>query len=247
MKKILYILVILTGCFLLFGPEVIPDNFQLQEVLAMVQDKDIIIVFNSGGWGDTPFEKADDIAPIIEKMQETLEQWGYSTVIVPYTRTKDDILGRTTAARELLNNFKNSSSDLAERIEAINQAFPDKKIIVTGLSVGGAFVTRTYQNLSEELEDSVYTIAIGTPFWADNLEGSNMIQIDNEGRDTLVSGRVGSLFSSLIESPFKWVKANINGERLPFSRAFQAPGHIYSWESPEVGPKIVSFLSGKLR
>jgi hypothetical protein len=247
MKNFAYCLIIFIGLFLLFGPEVVPDNFQPQEILAMAQDSDIIILFNSGGWGDVPFEKADDFAPIIEKMQQTLDQWGYSTVVVPYVRTKDDLLGRMAGLKELSNNFKNSSNDLADKVEAINNAFPDKKIIITGLSIGGAFVTKTYQNISEEVKDSVYTIAIGTPFWADNFESSNIIQVDNEGKDSLVGGQVSPLFFSLIESPFKWLKANINGENLSLSRAFQAPGHNYSWQSPEVGPKIISFLSDKLR
>ncbi|HXK32246.1 MAG TPA: cutinase family protein [Candidatus Paceibacterota bacterium] len=247
MKKFIYLFTILIALFVLFGPEVMPDNLQPQEVLSLSQDRDIIIIFNSGGWGNVPFEKADDFAPIVEKMQQILGQWGYSTVVIPYIRTKDDLLGEVSSLRELSNNFKNSSKDLAEKIEEINKAFPDKKIIITGLSIGGAFVTKTYENISEEIKDSVFAIAVGTPFWADNFEKSNLIQVDNEGKDTLVGGQVSPLFFSLIESPFKWLAAKINGQYLSLSRAFQAPGHNYSWESPEVGPKIVSFLSDKFR
>ena len=194
-----------------------------------------------------PLEKADDFAPIVEKMQQTLGQWGYSVAVIPYSRTKDDLLGRIAGLRELMNNFKNSSNDLAEKIESLNENFPDKKIIVTGLSVGGAFATKTYEKLSEEVKGSVYTIAVGTPFWADNFENSNLIQVDNKGKDSLVEGDVSPLFFSLVKSPFKWLVAKINGQNLPLSRAFQAPGHNYYWESPEVGLKIISFLSDKLR
>ena len=245
MKKFIYFFAILIGLFLFFGPEITPENFHSQEVLAIAQNSDVIIVFNSGGWGDVPLEKAEDFTPIVEKMQETLNQWGYSTVVIPYTRTKDDLLGRVAGIREMMNNFKSSSNDLAEKVEVLNETFPDKKIIVTGLSVGGAFVTKTYENISGELKDSVYTIAVGTPFWADNFESNNIIQVSNKGKDSLVEGKVVSLFSSLAKSPFKWLTARINGQPLPFSMAFQAQGHIYSWESPEVGPKIVSFLSNK--
>lgn len=247
MKKFIYLFTILIALFVLFGPEVMPDNLQPQEVLSLSQNSDIIIIFNSGGWGNVPFEKADDFAPIVEKMQQTLGQWGYSTVVIPYIRTKGDLLGEVSSLRELSNNFKNSSKDLAGKIEEINKAFPDKKIIITGLSIGGAFVTKTYENISEEIKDSVFAIAVGTPFWADNFEKSNLIQVDNEGKDTLVGGQVSPLFFSLIESPFKWLAAKINGQYLSLSRAFQAPGHNYSWESSEVGPKIVSFLSDKFR
>jgi len=247
MKKFAYIFVIFTGLILLFGPEAMPENLQPQQILETVQDSDIIILFNSGGWGDVPIEKAEDFTPIIEKMQQVLNQWEYNTVVIPYVRTKDDLLGRMTGIRELSNNFKNSSKDLAERVEVMSKAFPDKKIIITGLSNGAAFVTKAYQNVSEEVKDSVFAIAIGTPFWADDFETGNIIQVDNEGKDSLVGGQVSPLFFSLIKSPFKWLKANIGGEQLSFAKAFQAPGHIYNWEAPEVGPKIVSFLSDKLR
>ncbi|MBL7142278.1 MAG: hypothetical protein ISS83_01240 [Candidatus Pacebacteria bacterium] len=247
MKKFIYLFVIFIGLFILFGPEVMPNNFQPQEALALSQNSDVIIIFNPGGWGNVPLGEADDFAPIIEKIQQTFDQWGYSTVVIPYVRTKDDLLGKVSGLRELSNNFKNSSKDLAEKIEEINKVFPDKKIIITGLSIGGAFVTKTYENISEEIKDSVFAIAVGTPFWADNFETDNIIQVDNEGKDSLVGGQVSPLFFSLIESPFKWLAAKINGQYLSLSRAFQAPGHNYFWESPEVGPKIVSFLSDKFR
>ncbi len=45
---------------------------------------DVIIIFNSGGWGNTPLEKAEDFATIIRGIQETLNQWGYNSIVVSY-------------------------------------------------------------------------------------------------------------------------------------------------------------------
>jgi pimeloyl-ACP methyl ester carboxylesterase len=154
-KQFSLTLIILCGLFFLFGPEVIPENFQPQEILNVAKDNDVIIIFNSGGWGNTPLEKAEDFAPVIEGIQETLNKWGYRSMIIPYTRTRDDFLGKIAGAKEFFNSFQNSSENLAKEIEFLVKNFPDKKIIIAGLSSGGAFVTETYEKISQDLKGSV--------------------------------------------------------------------------------------------
>jgi len=78
MRKLKYFiltLIILSSLFFLFGPEMIPENFQPQEILNTAAGSDVIIIFNPGGWGNTSFEEAQDFAPIIEGIQEKLEEW----------------------------------------------------------------------------------------------------------------------------------------------------------------------------
>jgi hypothetical protein len=53
---------------------------------------------------------------------------------------------------------------------------------------------------------------------------------------------VGVLVSTWVKAPFKWIFSRIKGQDLTFAQAIQAPGHEYSWPSPEVGPKISTFL-----
>lgn len=78
LKKVILPLIIIGGLFFLLGPEVIPDNLYPQEILEKAKNSDIIIIFNSGGWGNTPLEKAEDFGPIIEEIQKTLNKWGSS-------------------------------------------------------------------------------------------------------------------------------------------------------------------------
>jgi len=248
MRKIKYIAtfsVILGGLFFLFGPEVVPENFQPQEILGLAQNADVIIIFNSGGWGDTPFEEAKDFAPIVEGIQATLNEWGYNSVVIPYTRTKNDFLGKIAGARDFLNSFKSSSEALAEKVEFLNKNLPDKKIIIAGLSAGGALVDETLEKVSRETR--VYAIAAGVPFWHNNFESENILLLDNNGKDSLAKGDTKSLISALVKAPFKWVLSKIDGGNLTFSQSFQAPGHEYLWDSPEVSSQIVTFLENKLR
>ena len=251
-KYFLLILVILGSLFFLFGPEVFPEpptNVLVgdQELLNSAAQNDVIIIFNSGGWGNTPLEEAEDFAPIIEKITETLNEWGYNSLVIPYTRTKDDLSGKITGTRDFLNSFQTSSEILAEKVNFLTENLPDKKIIMAGLSAGGALVDETMERISGGTRNSVYAITAGIPFWEETLNSENILQLNNNGRDSLAAGDIKSLIFSLIKAPFKWISSKINGQNLPFSQALQAPGHDYLWSSPEVGPQIVSFLENKIR
>jgi len=238
-KKTIIFLIIVGALIFLFGPEIIPGNLQPQEILNAAANSDVIIIFNPGGWGNTPFEEAQDFAPIIEGIQGTLNEWGYKSVVVPYTRTKDGFLGRITGLREFFNSFKNTSEDLAQEIEFLKEKLPDKKIIIAGLSSGGTFVTETYRKISQDAKESVYTIAAGTPFWTEEVQSENVLQLDNNGKDSLCAGEVKTLLLSLLKTPLRWFSSK--------SQAFYAPGHEYYWPSPEVNPQIITFLENKFR
>jgi len=248
MRKIKYFilsLVVLGSLVFLFGPEVFPENLQPPEVLNLVSESDVIIIFNSGGWGNTPLEEAQDFTPIIDGIQETLEEWEYNTLVIPYNRTKDGFLGKVTGTKDLLNSFNFSSVILAEHVEFITDKFPDKKIIIAGLSNGGAFVDETMEKISKK--PGVFAIEIGIPFWHETFESDSILRLNNKGEDSLVEGQMRTLIFSLVKAPFKCILAKMNGEDLAFAQAIQAPGHNYSWDSSEVGPKIVTFLRERLR
>lgn len=230
-KRYILVLLVFGGLAFLFVPVTLPENLQLTEFLNSDDDSEVVIIFNSGGWGNTPLEEAKDLAPIIEGIESTLSGWGYRSVVIPYNRTKDGILGKITGLRELFDSFRDSSKDLAGKVELIAEKFPDKKIIVTGLSNGASFVNETYEEISGEIKGSVYAVAVGTPFWTSPQRSGNILQINSE-RDTLARGEIGSLFIDLFKTPFRG--------------AFRAAGHEYSWDYPEVNSQIVSFLENSL-
>lgn len=248
MKKAKYftlVLVILGGLFFLLGPEAIPGNFQLQEILSSAADNDVIIIFNSGGWGNTPLAEAEDFVPVIEGIQETLNNWGYTSIVIPYNRTKNTLLGKTAGARDFMNSFKSSSESLAEEIEFLAENLPNKKIIMTGLSAGGALVDGTMEKISQNTQ--VYAVTAGIPFWHNSSNLENTLQLNNNGKDSLAEGDAKSLALALIKAPFKWIFSKLNDQNLTFSQAILIPGHEYYWPSPEVGPQIVTFLEEKIR
>ena len=263
LKQFTLVSVVFGGLFFLFGSEVVPENFQPQEILDIAANSDVIIIFNSGGWGDTPFEKAEDFAPIVEEIQKTLNSYGYDSIVIPYQRTKNTLPGKIASAKDFLNFFNFSSDTLAKDLEFLAESLPDKKIILAGLSAGGALVEETMAKISDynppttsfhsslrsewAPEAQVYAVAVGIPFWQKTIESENTLLLDNSGKDTLSAGEIKSLISALVKVPFKWISAKINGDDLTFSQALQAPGHDYLWDSPEVGFQIVTFLENKIR
>lgn len=245
LKYFIFILTIFGGLFFLFGPEVIPENFQPQEVLDVAKDSDVIIIFNSGGWGNTPLEKAQDFAPVIYGIQKTLYEQGYNSIVIPFYRTKNSLSGKVAGAKDFFSSYNFSSEILVKDLEFLTKNLPNKKIILSGLSDGAAFVNKTYEKATDEAKKSVYTIIAGTPFWSDNLESDNILQLDNNGGDSLTRGEVKSLFSALFRAPLQWIASKLNGQNLSFVQTFSVAGHDYRWDSPEVSAKITTFLKGK--
>jgi len=263
-KRSVLILVLLGSLFFVFAPEVVPENYQFQELLNLATQNDVIIIFNSGGWGNTPLEKAEDFTPIIEGIKKTLESFGYNSLIIPYIRTENTLSGKIAGVRDFLSSHNSSSKILAEKVEFLIENLPDKKIILTGLSSGGALVEETMEKIEEKA--SVYAIEAGVPFWtspshypynsekilqlSERSEGrrrANILRLNNNGKDSLSAGEIRTLLFTLIKAPIKWISSKISGQNLTFSQAIRVPGHEYSWSSPEVGSQIVTFLENKLR
>lgn len=241
-KKLIFLLVFLISSFFSIPPD-FPENSQFQEILDFTSSKEVIIIFNSGGWGNTPLEEAKDFTPIVEGIQKTLDGWGLNVIVIPYKRTKDTFLGKIVGAKDFLSSFKFSSTALAEDLEFLTEKLPDKKIIITGLSAGGALVNKTMEKISPKTQ--VYAITTGIPFWIKSLKSENILQLNNNGRDSLAKGDVKSLLLTLIKTPFKWIFSKINGQNLSFSQAIQVPGHQYYWS--EISPQIITFLENKLK
>jgi len=248
MKKIKYFiitLIFLGSLFFLLGPEVLPENQQFDDSLNAASKNDVVIIFNSGGWGNTSPEEAKDFAPIIEGIQKNLNDWGYKSVVIPYTRTKEGFLGEITGIKEIFQSFPNQAQRLSEDINKFLAENPGKKLIIAGLSNGAVFTNETAKRISQKGEKQIYAIEIGSPFWERPLNSENILYLNNKGKDPLSVGEMKTLILNLFKASFKWISAKISGKELAFSGALYLPGHEYSW--PEVKSDVISFLGNKLK
>jgi len=217
---------------------------QLQRYLASSSPvPDILIIYNSGGWGNTSLEKATDFLSIIIGIQDQLNRWGYKTLVVPYKRTRENIFSKVGGIKEALSYFRSQSKQLGEQINEFLQKNPDKKVILTGLSMGAFFVDETLNHIKNK--DSVLAIKVGVPFYSSHYFSKNVIEVNDE-RDALVYGGLDDLFLFFVKGSYKWLKEKIRGRKMSFSRAMGIPGHLYSWDTPFVKEKIASFLKKQL-
>ena len=243
-RKFILFGAILGSLVFLFGPDVIPENFQFQNLLNSAPQNDVIIIFNSGGWGNTPLAQAEDFAPIIKGIQETLSEFGLNSIVIPYERTENNFLGKMTAIKDMRRSFQDQAGKLAGDIDEYLRKNPSQKIIMAGLSNGGAFVDETMKKISNGLKDDVLVIEAGTPFWAKSKDFENVLRLDNGGKDALSKGEIKILISSLIKAPLRWILAKILAENLSLSQiSNQYITHEYKWN--EVAPQITSFLESK--
>ncbi len=204
----------------------------------------ILIIYNPGGWGNTPLKEAEDFAPIIEGIQQILDKKGYNHTVLEYYRIENNLFGKIIGLRDFLSSFQFSSKILANKIKSLESELLESNtyVILAGLSNGAAFIDKTIRQIPKKYK--IYSIEVGLPFWFDKFESKNILRIDNNGTDPLTKRRLDELIPNLIKSLFKFTFSR-NGQRPSFAQALHVSGHDYSWN--EINSKIESFLEDKLQ
>jgi hypothetical protein len=213
------------------------DAFENQ-LTAAGRNSDVVIIFNSGGWGTVPFDRAADFNPIIYNTQALLESYHYRVSVVPYYRTKESVFARIASLKEIVFGFPDSSKTLGQKINIFLKENPDKKIILAGLSNGAAFVNATMADFKDN--SRVMAIEFGAPFSKYDIKADNILSIANS-EDVLAQGDVGPLFLAVVRSPFLYASSWISGHPISYTEAVRIKGHSYSWL--DVGPQLTSFIS----
>jgi hypothetical protein len=214
------------------------ENFE-RELMRAGENSDVVIVFNSGGWGTVPFEQAFDFNPIINETKELIEGKNYKVAIVQYYRTQESLFGKLASLREVFFNFPDSSKVFSGRIEGFLEKNPNDKVIIAGLSNGASFIDAAMEDLKDR-NNNVWAIELGAPFWKNNTESDHIISLNNQA-DILANGRLGKLILSVIKAPFIWAYNNISGNHISLTQAMHVNGHDYSWQ--QVENDVTSFIN----
>lgn len=241
-RKRIFFIVFISLLFVL--PEFLPANSSFQRAFSSLPDSDVIIVSNSGGWGDTLWQNAKDFAPIVRGVQGELNSLGFSSMVVPYVRTGGGFARKLNGLKEGLGIYSRQAELVAKEIDSFLQSYPQKRVIMAGLSNGASFVNAVMFKLPPEIRGRVCAIEVGPPFWVKEKNESDILFIKNKN-DALAKGNVLELLSTFLSAPFKWTFSHLRGKHLTYSKALFVPGHRYSWDSPQVGLKIKEFLRKK--
>jgi hypothetical protein len=204
------------------------------------RDTDVVVMFNSGGWGWNLTEETPGWASILDGIKTELKNLGYESVVLNYRRTSSGIRGCLTELMEAITRYPHKARELASRVEFLSVHLPDLRIIVAGESTGTVISDKTMGILKDNA--NVYSIQTGTPFWhkPTALERTLLMNSNGQGIDTFSYGNIPVMIWSTIRGWFGMSPPDENpGNILSW---LKAPGHDYSWQYPGVCNEVVGFL-----
>jgi hypothetical protein len=218
------------------------DDFAAQLISSYVEarDKDVVVIFNSGGWGWNSTKDTPGWSTILEGIKKQLEDLGYSSAILTYQRTPSNIMGCAREFIEALRRYPNKARDLAIRVEFLTDHLPDLKVIVAGESTGTVISDKTMAFLKDKTQ--VYSIQTGTPFWYKPSDQTRTLLMNNNGKtvDTFSYGNIPAMVWATVKG---WFGASSEGDNPGNILLWlKAPGHDYSWQYPGVYSAVIKFL-----
>jgi hypothetical protein len=212
---------------------------QLLSTYADAKNNDVLVVFNSGGWGWNA-SHTSGWGSILDGMKEQLESEGYQTVVLNYRRTSSGIGAIFKEFYEAAMRYPSKAPDLAARIKFLTDNLPNLKVIIAGESTGTVISDKTMILLKDD--PRVYSIQTGTPFWHRPVEQERTLLLNNNGAtiDTFSYGDVPAMVWATVKGWFGLASpGDKKGNVLLF---LKAPGHDYSWQYPGVYNNVVAFI-----
>jgi len=232
----------------LFGNDQVKGHDFISQLLATylaAKDKDVVIIFNSGGFGWTPIEEIPEGQVFVTGIESELANLGYSALLLNHFRTAETLngcLGELILATGL---YPSKARDLAARVEFLTKHIPGISVILTGQSNGAGICEGVMRILKDNTQ--VYSIQLGPPFWEDTIELDRSLVLRSNGAfpDSFSQGDILAIIRANIEALFGISQEN-PGHILLY---IGAPGHDYRWEYPEedgrgytVRSQVINFL-----
>lgn len=211
---------------------------QLLATYLVAKDKDIVMFFNSGGWGWTLIEDSPEAQSFATGMESELASLGYTSLMLDYSRTASTLNGHLSELMLAVGLYPLKAKDLASRVEFLTNHIPGIKVILTGMS-NGTLIGESVMNILRDIPQ-VYSIQLGPPFWSNSIVSDRSLAIRSNGivPDSFSQGNVFTIIRASLESLFGMSQDNA-GHILLYVKA---PGHDYQWQYPEVHSQIISFL-----
>lgn len=219
------------------------ENFARQLLATYVgaKDKDIVVIFNAGGWGWNVVNSSPGWRSIFDGIKSELVDLGYSSLLLDYKRTEATARGIFDEFIEVIASYPSKADELAHRVDFLTDHNPEIKVIIAGESNGTIISDKTMALLKDN--SRVYSIQTGRPFWYRNLVAERTLLLNDNGfsPDSFSRGDVLSVVRASLKAVFglSSLEEEAPGTIFHFLRA---PGHDYSWEYPIVHTRITSFL-----
>jgi hypothetical protein len=218
---------------------------QLLATYVEARGRDVVVVFNPGGWGWNISKAASGWGSILDGIQEQLESEGYQTLILNYRRTSAGIRGVLREFFEAASRYPSKAKDLAIRVEFLTENLPDVRVIIAGESTGTVITDKTMDLLKDD--PRVYSIQTGTPFWHKPSATERTLLMNTNGatKDTFSYGDIPAMVWATVKSWFGLSSPDDRPGNILFW--LKAPGHDYSWQYPGVYNQIVVFIKNNFK
>ena len=227
---------------------------QLLDLYSQVKDYDLVVFCAPGGWGKKSMETDVQAHSWLAGMESMLTKLGYNYTEVEDIRTEKGLPGTLFELKEQLTHYPSKANELAAKIDFLTQNVSGLKVIITGQSNGAGLAGEAINRL--QANPNVFSIEVGIPFWHRVLQNSRSLIINENGigPDTLTRKDIPEILKNnwvqlLILNkvpaftPFDWVVTRAFLIFGPYNvLGMNAPGHVYMWDYPGVGPVIQDFL-----
>jgi hypothetical protein len=213
---------------------------QLLASYIKARESDVVVVFNSGGWGWNLLEDTPGWNSIVEGIKTELDEFGYRPLVLNYQRTSHTLRSCFKEFLELLSRSPSKGKELARRVDFLTSHLPEVKVIVAGESTGTVVTDSSMKILRDNPQ--VYSIQTGAPFWHKPNLCERTLLLNSNGKtiDTFSYGKVTAVLGATIKGMFGLMPTEENpGTILSWLRA---PGHDYSWQYPRVCSEVTRFL-----
>ncbi|MDD4661846.1 MAG: hypothetical protein PHG24_01015 [Candidatus Pacebacteria bacterium] len=212
-------------------------NIFEKEFKKLVSKSDVVLIFNSGGWGTIDYKKANDLNPFSKCIKDYLKKKNLKVSIVQYFRTEDHIIGKLGYLKDYASAFEKQSKAIANIISKTN-----KKVVLLGLSNGALMADEIMDRVKRK--NNIFSIELGKPFFGVHSNNKNILLI-NDFKDDLSNGKTIELLKTVfIYAPLKWIKSFFLGEKIPFGKMVEVKGHYYPIERHE--KRVINFINKKI-
>lgn len=213
---------------------------QLLATYLAAKDKDVVVIFNSGGWGWSSILASPYGLDFVAGIESALADLGYTSLMLDHYRTGSNINGLVSELLFAVDKYPAKPIDLASRIEFLTRHLPGIKVIITGMSNGASICEDAMLILGDNQQ--VYSIQLGPPFWNGSTISDRALVLRSNGivDDTFSQGDIITIISINVEAMLG-ISQEDPGNILLY---IGAPGHDYRWQHPAVRSQIIDFLEG---
>lgn len=233
----------------LFGDDAEKHTFFTRRLIAIyekAQDKDVLIIHNPGGWGNTLLDLGQSWEKsLVEGVGHSTESLGYKSIVMQYFRTADGWWEIMKDLEEQARYFAGKARIMAAELDLVTKHLKELRVVMVGVSQGAALSNAVLQYSGQS--DRLCSIEVGLPFPYQRrrvvTEKTLILNSNGVEPDAVMEWDIIKMSQAFFTAPVRWMKYRFQHKPKKFSYCINVPGHDYNWDYPEVQRRIEDFFT----